>query len=156
MVALHIIGEIPERGGLNMADTYIGLMTYFNLTVVIFLYMKLYKMRKLIGFQLGMNISILMGGMTALSTGVLLISQFPFSFTAVTIINTLIGMAAGGAYGALFDYQTLLTGYANGLMIGIMAPMIGSIIGNSLLFICFMELLLIASSVFVISSSRSA
>ncbi|MEN8698009.1 hypothetical protein [Bacillus infantis] len=139
-----------------MASTYIGLLLYLNLTANILLYRELYKARKLIGFQLGMNISILMGGVTALCTGVLLISQFPFSFVMVTIISTAAGMAAGGAYGALFDYQTLLTGYANGLMIGLMAPMIGSIIGNDWLFICFMELLLAVSSIFVISASRRA
>lgn len=139
-----------------MASTYIGLLLYLNLTANILLYRELYKARKLIGFQLGMNISILMGGVTALCTGVLLISQFPFSFTVVTIISTVAGMAAGGAYGALFDYQTLLTGYANGLMIGLMAPMIGSIIDNDWLFICFMELLLAVSSIFVISASRRA
>ncbi|MCA1041856.1 hypothetical protein LCM00_20380 [Bacillus infantis] len=139
-----------------MASTYIGLLLYLNLTANILLYRELYKARKLIGFQLGMNISILMGGVTALCTGVLLISQFPFSFTMVTIISTVAGMAAGGAYGALFDYQTLLTGYANGLMIGLMAPMIGSIIDNDWLFICFMELLLAVSSIFVISASRRA
>jgi hypothetical protein len=139
-----------------VASTYIGLLLYLNLTANILLYRELYKARKLIGFQLGMNISILMGGVTALCTGVLLISQFPFSFTMVTIISTVAGMAAGGAYGALFDYQTLLTGYANGLMIGLMAPMIGSIIGNDWLFICFMELLLAVSSIFVISASRRA
>jgi hypothetical protein len=132
------------------------LLLYLNLTANILLYRELYKARKLIGFQLGMNISILMGGVSALCTGVLLISQFPFSFTMVTIISTVAGMAAGGAYGALFDYQTLLTGYANGLMIGLMAPMIGSIIGNDWLFICFMELLLAVSSIFVISASRRA
>jgi hypothetical protein len=139
-----------------VASTYIGLLLYLNLTANILLYRELYKARKLIGFQLGMNISILMGGVSALCTGVLLISQFPFSFTMVTIISTVAGMAAGGAYGALFDYQTLLTGYANGLMIGLMAPMIGSIIGNDWLFICFMELLLAVSSIFVISASRRA
>lgn len=110
--------------------------------------------KKIVGFQLGMNISMVVGGLTAFSTGVLLILHYPLFFTPITIISTIIGMSIGGLFGALFDYQTALTGYTNGLMMGLMAPMIGSIIDTYIPFILFIEFLLVLSFTVVTLSVR--
>ncbi|KMM37695.1 hypothetical protein [Guptibacillus hwajinpoensis] len=97
------------------------------------------KNRKLIGFQLGMNISTIIGGMAAMTTGILLIYQYPFHFTWITIISTLTGIFIGSLFGGMFDYQTLLTGYGSGMTMGLMAPMIGASANFSTLFIGLVE-----------------
>ena len=139
-----------------LGELNIGMLFYINLLIHGFLYYFIFKRRKLIGFQLGMNITIIAGGMMAISTGILLISQFPYHYTIVTIISTLVGMAVGSLFGAMFDYQTVLTGYANGLMMGIMAPMIGAVVDSTGLFILFIEVVLIVSTILVISSAKSS
>ncbi|PUB10016.1 hypothetical protein [Paenisporosarcina sp. OV554] len=104
------------------------LFMYMDVCIAIGFYMYLRKIKKLIDFQLGMNISVVMGGMTALLSGVLLILQYPFHFTWITVISTLVGLTAGALFGLLFDYQTFVTGLTNGVVIGLMSPMIGTVI----------------------------
>lgn len=120
-----------------MAETAILLFMYVDLCIIIGFYMYVRRIKKLIGFQLGMNISIVMGGMIALLFGVLLILQFPFHFTLITVISTLAGLLAGALFGLLFDYQTFVTGLTNGIVIGLMSPMIGTVIEMPSLFVWF-------------------
>ncbi len=131
-----------------------GLFLYGNLILTVMLFMYIFRIRRLIGFQLGMNISMIAGGMVAITTGVLLIAQFPLQFAPVTIVTAILGMVVGGVFGALFDYQTMLTGWANGLMMGLMAPMVGAVTDGSSLFLWFMELALIVAYSFVAISAR--
>lgn len=139
-----------------MEGIYTELLFYGNFLLTAILYYYLYRIKKLIGFQLGMNIAMVIGGMVAIASGVLLISQYPFHFTEITMVSTLIGMIVGGAFGALFDYQTFLTGFTNGLMIGMMAPMIGAVMDNNSTFILFMEFLFGASVVLVFISRKTS
>lgn len=133
----------------------LGFLLYGNLVLIVILYLYLYKIRKIIGFQLGMNISMLVGGFGAIATGVLLIYQFPLKFVIVTMITAVIGMLIGAIFGALFDYQTLLTGYINGLMMGMMAPMVGAAANNSVLFLLFIEVVFLFSLVLVFLSAKN-
>ncbi|MCP3762343.1 hypothetical protein NLX67_08060 [Domibacillus sp. A3M-37] len=96
------------------------------LYVGFFIYLS--RKRKLIGIQLGMNISQVMGGVAALLSGIVLILAFPFHFTLITIVSAMIGVFTGALFGLLFDYQTFMTGLTNGMMVGLMAPMIGSVL----------------------------
>lgn len=118
--------------------------------------MYLRRIKKLIGFQLGMNISIVMGGTIALLSGVLLILQFPFHFTLITVISTLTGMMIGASFGLLFDYQTFVTGLTNGMLIGLMSPMIGTVIEMPAMFVWFMHVFFVLCLItIVISIKRS-
>ena len=103
-----------------------------------------------------MNIAMVIGGMIAIASGIILISQYPFHYTEITIVSAMIGMIVGGVFGAMFDYQTFMTGFTNGLMTGIMAPMIGAVIDNSSKFILFIEFLFGASVLLVIISRKSS
>ncbi|MFC4403386.1 hypothetical protein [Gracilibacillus xinjiangensis] len=132
----------------------LGALLYGNLLMITLCYVYVFRIRKLIGFQLGMNLSMLAGGFMSISTGVILIFEFPLQFTVVTIITTIIGMAVGGLFGAIFDYQTMLMGYANGLMTGIMSPMIGAAANYNLFFIGFIECAFIFSMILFVSSTR--
>jgi hypothetical protein len=137
-----------------MIAGYLGYLLYGNLLVLVLTFMYLFRIRKLIGFQLGMNISTMAGGFTAMITGVILIYQFPLKFVIVTVVTTLIGMIAGALFGSLFDYQTLLTGYGNGLMMGIMAPMVGAAAKNSSIFLIFLEGIFIVSLFLLVLSAK--
>lgn len=111
-----------------MAKITIMLFLYVDLCVTLGFYVYLFRNKKRIGCQLGTSISIVMGGMVALLTGVLLILQFPFHFTLITIISALIGLITGALFGLLFDYQSFVTGFSNGMVVGLMSPMIGTVV----------------------------
>lgn len=125
-----------------MRDVSFALVLYGDLVLFIFLYAFVNRHRRLIGFHLGMNIAMAVGGIVALSTGILLIFQYPFHFTVITILATTIGMGAGALFGALFDYQTMLSGLINGLMVGMMAPMLGAILREQFFFMIVLEILI--------------
>lgn len=122
-----------------MAKLTTLIFIYTDICIALGFYVYLLRIKKRIGFQLGMNISIVMGGMSALLAGVLLITQYPFHFTLITIISTLVGLGFGALFGLLFDYQTFVTGLTNGMVIGIMSPMIGTVIEMRSLFILFIH-----------------
>ncbi|MGM7635164.1 hypothetical protein [Bacillus sp. Hm123] len=139
-----------------MSPYTILFLIYADACIGLGVYLYVFRRKKLIGFQLGMNISILMGGMAALLFGILLILQYPFHYTLITMISTLVGAAVGALFGLLFDYQTFVTGFTNGLVIGLMAPMIGSVLEVPHLFIWFIHGLFVVSLLFVhISIKRS-
>lgn len=134
----------------------LGLLLFANIMLISFVYVYLIKVRKLIGFHLGTNLATMLGGSLAIVTGVILIYQFPLQFVFVTMVTTLLGMSVGALIGALFDYQALLTGYANGLMMGIMSPMVGAAAKNSYLFLAFIEMVFIFSLFLFILSVRQS
>ena len=122
-----------------MAKMTFLLILYVDIWIALGFYSYLRSVKKMIGFQLGMNISVVMGGMTALLSGVLLIQHFPFHFTWVTVISTVLGLLVGALFGLLFDYQTFVTCLTNGVIVGMMSSMIGTVIEMPALFIWFME-----------------
>lgn len=109
------------------------------------LYIYLFNRRKQIGFHLGMNIAMVAGGGMALGTGVIFINLYPLYFLEATLFAVVIGSLTGIFFGKLFDYQTLLTGYINGLMMGIMAPMAGAAASEGILFLLMIEVFIISS-----------
>lgn len=133
---------------------WFGILLYGNFTIAFISYIYLFSRRKLIGFHLGMNIAMVTGGGLAFITGVLLINRFPLHYLEITIATTLIGMIVGGLFGGMFDYQTLLTGYINGLLMGIMAPMVGAATSDSIIFILFLEVFIIGSFSMLLVSSK--
>lgn len=109
------------------------------------LYIYLFNRRKQIGFHLGMNIAMVAGGGMALGTGVIFINLYPLYFLEATLFAVVIGSLTGIFFGNLFDYQTLLTGYINGMMMGIMAPMVGAAASVGILFLLMIEVFIISS-----------
>lgn len=126
------------RGGTvdNITNMFV---LYIDGWIVLCFFLYIKKVKKLIGFQLGMNISVVMGGMGALLSGVMLLQQFPFHYTVITFVATLAGMAVGGLFGILFDYQTFVTGLTNAAFMGLMSTMIGTVIEMPILFILFLH-----------------
>ena len=133
---------------------WVGIFLYGNFIIALISYIYLFHRRKLIGFHLGMNIAMVSGGGLAILTGVLLINRFPLHYLEITIAATLVGMIVGSLFGGMFDYQTLLTGYINGLLMGIMAPMIGAAASDSIFFILSLEIFIIGSFFMIMISSK--
>lgn len=133
---------------------WFGILLYGNFIVAFICYIYLFNRRKLIGFHLGMNIAMVTGGGLAILTGVLLINRFPLHYLEITIATTLTGMIVGSLFGGMFDYQTLLTGYINGLLMGIMAPMVGAATSDSIIFILSLEIFIIGSFSMLLVSSK--
>ncbi|MFS0689359.1 hypothetical protein AB1K89_08960 [Sporosarcina sp. 179-K 8C2 HS] len=132
----------------------IWLFIYVDSCLFLIFYLYVRRIKKRIGFQLGMNVSIVMGGMMAMLTGVLFILQFPFHFTYITMLSALIGMGAGAVFGKLFDYQTFVTGLTNGAVVGLMAPMIGTVVEMPGLFVWGLHILFAISMIVILSSIK--
>jgi len=83
-----------------------------------------------------MNLAMLSSGMMGIAIGTILGHAFPAHYTIVTIFSTFIAILIGAIFGALVDYQTLLSGISGGLMAGIMGPMIGVVADFGLITFC--------------------
>jgi hypothetical protein len=119
-------------------------------------YFVLFPRKKVIGFHLGMNIAMVTAGCLALAAGIVLINLFPLNFKEVTIAAILVGVATGLLFGSLFDYQTVLTGTINGMMMGIMAPMVGAAASEGPFFILTVDVFITLSLLFItLSATRS-
>ncbi|WP_252502089.1 hypothetical protein [Sporosarcina sp. Marseille-Q4943] len=132
----------------------IWLFIYVDSCLFLIFYLYVRRIKKRIGFQLGMNVSIVMGGMAAMLSGVLFILQFPFHFTYITMLSALIGMGTGALFGKLFDYQTFVTGLTNGAVVGLMAPMIGTVVEMPRLFVLGLHILFAISMIVILSSIK--
>lgn len=132
-----------------MLVKFLGFLLYANVMFTVILYVYIKSKSKLYHMKDGGSIATITGGFLALLCGVILIYQFPFHFVIITMIATLIGMITGASFGALFHNEALLTGYSHGMMLGIMAPMIGAAAKNSLVFLLFLEICFLFSFVFV-------
>ncbi|WP_233549429.1 hypothetical protein [Lysinibacillus yapensis] len=110
------------------------LASYFLVCVVSYLFLR--KMRYLISYHLGMNLAMTASGIMGIAVGTLLGYAFPAHYTVITIFATILAMGIGALFGALVDYQTLLSGVSNGLMAGIMGPMIGVVADLMLVTFC--------------------
>lgn len=117
------------------------------------LYIFLYNRRKRIGFHLGMNITMVAAGGLALGTGIIFINIYPFYFLEATLFSVIIGSISGILFGNLFDYQTLLTGYITGLMMGIMAPMVGAAAYEGAMFLIMIEVFILSCFCLAASSA---
>lgn len=144
----HTIGE----GGIDLSAWIWG-MLISQYVLAAFMYLWLFRRKKLIDFHIGMNTAMVVGGGLALGTGVLLIYEFPFDYMVVTGIATLTGMGAGGLFGSLFGKQTMLSGYVCGLMTGMMAPMVGAAAFFSIPFAVMIELFIVCSFMFVMKET---
>ncbi|RFU61438.1 hypothetical protein [Peribacillus glennii] len=98
-------------------------ISYFVMAAVSYFYLR--KSRNLISYHFGMNIAMTSSGVMGISCGIILGNQFPLFFSEVTFLTLLIAISAGAIFGSLVDYQTLVTGVSNGIMAGIMGPMLG-------------------------------
>jgi len=117
------------------------------------LYIYLYNRRKHIGFHLGMNITMVAAGGLALGTGIIFINLYPFYFLEATLFSVIIGGISGILFGNLFDYQTLLSGYITGIMMGIMAPMVGASAYEGVMFLIMIEIFILSSFCIAASSA---
>ncbi|PLT33394.1 hypothetical protein [Bacillus sp. V5-8f] len=135
-------------------EQWFAIFFYANFLIAFISYMYLFKRRKLIGFHLGMNIAMIAGGGLSLGTGVALINQFPLHYMEITVASAVTGILTGVLFGGLFDYQTLLTGYINGLLMGLMAPMVGAASSGSVPFMLFLEIFIIGSFGMVLVASK--
>jgi hypothetical protein len=90
-------------------------------------YYYLYRRKKSMGLSLGMNTAMAMTVFFSLFLSYVLMEKFPFYYVQILCVTTLTTMLVGGLFGRLKDEQTIITGLANGVMMGLMAPMAAGI-----------------------------
>ncbi|GAK40600.1 hypothetical protein PUW24_20160 [Paenibacillus urinalis] len=116
-------------------------------------YVHLNKRRRQINHQLGMNISMTISMICALSFGALWGFQFPMHSSWVTIAATVLSMLTGFIYGRLVDMQCVITGISSGMMTGLMGPMIvmhtnrPALLLIFIMFLFFFSMILLCGSV---------
>lgn len=113
---------------------FIILLSYLLVCSISYTFLK--KIKYLISYHLGMNIAMTSSGVMGIAVGTLLGYAFPAHYSAITIVTTTLAIIIGAIFGALVDYQTLLTGVSSGLMAGIMGPMIGVVANLPLVTFC--------------------
>ncbi len=75
------------------------------------------------GFIVALTGSAILGLVTALNLFLL----FPAFFVVMSVLNMLIGMAIGVVFGAMVNSQSLIAGFFNGGVGGMMGTMIGAV-----------------------------
>lgn len=100
-----------------------------------------------------MNIAMTTSGVMGIAIGTVLGFAFPAHYTLITICTTVLAIGIGAIFGALVDYQTLLSGVSSGIMAGIMGPMIGVVADYGL--VAFCTILVYASFSLLCFSIRS-
>lgn len=79
----------------------------------------------------------------------------PFYNIPVTILNTLVAITIGILFGALSDFQTVISGGLSGMMAGIMGPIPGAMADKPFLLLPFITTLLSLFSFVVVCFSVS-
>lgn len=139
-----------------MENGAISILMYVDLLLVLFFYLYLRKRKERISYTLGMTSSMAVGGLIALLTGILLILQFPFHFTYITMFSAFSGGIVGAFYGRLVDEGLFVLGLTNGIMIGLMAPMIGTVIEMPVPFLVVLQAFLIGCVLIIFLSLKRA
>ncbi|MBM7580494.1 hypothetical protein [Jeotgalibacillus terrae] len=103
-----------------------AILLFLHFMIIAVFLIRFFALRDQTGFHLGMNITMITGGFTGLITGAVLIDYFPFYFIAMTILSAVTGACVGAVNGLFYDSQSALTGLSNGLMMGLMGPMLGA------------------------------
>lgn len=75
------------------------------------------------GFIVALTGSAILGTVTALNLFLL----FPNNFGVMSVLNMLIGIVIGIAFGAILNTQSLIAGFFNGGVGGMMGTMIGAV-----------------------------
>jgi hypothetical protein len=98
-----------------------------DLGIMAGLYRYLYRRKKSTGLSFSMNTAMAMTLFFSLFLSYLLMEKFPFHYVQIICVVTLSTMLVGGLFGQLKDEQTIITGLANGVIMGLMSPMAAGI-----------------------------
>ncbi len=90
----------------------------------------MYKPRKLFTDRFSMIMSACASGVLSLSLAMLSYLFLSIDFTSVAFFTTTVGATIGILFGALANYQSLLSGFFHGVTGGIMGTMLGAVIKN--------------------------
>lgn len=129
---------VAESGG-HMTFNFLAILLYVNVVLIGLLYIAIKNYRHLFQFHDRVTVVTLISGFIAMICGVIFIYQFPFHYVNVTIAATLVGIIIGIIFGSIFRDETILTGMTHGMMMGLMAPMIGAATKNSYVFLIFLQ-----------------
>jgi hypothetical protein len=146
---------VAKKGGSVM--TWLSWVLLLSYVVAgVWTFVVLYPSRHLISYHMGMNLAMVSGGVIGIAVGIVLGDLFPAHYALATIAATGIAIFGGIVFGALVDYQTLITGVASGIMSGLMGPMVGVMAGTqALVLILFCSLLVYLSYGLLCFSLRS-
>jgi hypothetical protein len=90
-------------------------------------YRFLNKSRLLFSDRFGFIVALTGSGIVGLVTALNLFLLFPSNFTVMSVLNLFIGIAIGIAFGAMLNTQSLIAGFFNGGVGGMMGTMIGAV-----------------------------
>ncbi len=126
----------------NRRDKMLWFLFGGNILLIISLYMYLAERKeKWRPSSFIMNAIMTPVTLFALCTGFLFTYMHPGFLIETSIAAGVLGLSCGLLFGSLFNFDSAMTGACNGLMAGIMTPMLGEMAGRSPLFLVFTQLL---------------
>lgn len=94
------------------------------------LYLLMYKKRKLFTDRYGMIMAMCSSGIVSMNLAMLLQFLFPANPAHLAILSTSLGGAIGIVFGSLVKFQSLLAGFSQGALSGMMGSMLGAVVKN--------------------------
>lgn len=85
------------------------------------------KSKLLFSDRFGFIVALTGSGISGLVTALNLFLIFPDHFGVMSVLNMLIGISIGVAFGAILNTQSLIAGFFNGGVGGMMGTMIGAV-----------------------------
>ncbi|WP_077214717.1 hypothetical protein [Bacillus dakarensis] len=92
------------------------------------IYKIFYKKRKLYDDRFGMIMAMSCSGILSLNLSMIVQFLFPENFSIVMIISVIVCGLIGVLFGSLVKFQSLLAGFFNGIVGGLMGNMLGLVI----------------------------
>lgn len=105
----------------------IGILA-FNSLIGLSIYLVMYKKRKVFSDHYGMIMAMCSSGILSLTIAMVTFFLFQATLSIVALLTTVIGGSIGILFGSLVKYQSLLAGFSQGVIGGIMGTVLGAVI----------------------------
>jgi hypothetical protein len=94
------------------------------------IYIIMYKKRKVLSDHFGMIMATCSSGILSFNIAMLIYFLFPLHLSYISFVTTMIGGLIGILFGSLVKFQSLLSGFFQGVVGGMMGTMLSAAIQN--------------------------
>jgi hypothetical protein len=94
------------------------------------MYIIMYKKRKVFSDHFGMIMATCSSGILSFNIAMLIYFLFPLHLSYISFVTTMIGGLIGILFGSLVKFQSLLSGFFQGVVGGMMGTMLSAVIQN--------------------------
>ncbi|MGM8212694.1 hypothetical protein ACLIBH_07855 [Virgibacillus sp. W0430] len=99
-----------------------------NLSIGYAVFISMYRQKSAMQDRFAMTMATVESSVLSLSISMIVFFILPGSIVFTSLITTIIGIGIGYAFGSLLKFQSLLAGVFQGMIGGIMGPMLAAVI----------------------------